>query len=315
MVRIVQVMENLTVKIVDNLDQILLDGSLWHWVDLFQASEEETFFLAEKFRFNPQLLEDRKHVCLTPKIEDLTDYRFFILQGAADKGPILYNLCLFVGRNYLVSYHQDPILVVDRIFEKYGSNKAKADKGLDYLLYHLISQIVEEFLPVFSEIGSQLERLEEKKNSYSNKYITEDIFFIRKKLLAIRRSLVPFQEVITRIIHPEEPEWETNYHELYGDEYNHISRLIEMTEFYREMCQDLIESVNSLNSERVNHVILLLTVITTIFMPLTFIAGVYGMNFDYMPELHWRYGYPLVLVLMAGIAGTMVLWFRKKGWL
>jgi magnesium transporter len=220
-----------------------------------------------------------------------------------------------VGKNFLVSYHKEPYSLLNRIMEELRENPKKAGKGVDYLFYHIISQIIDQYFPLFLDMGDQLERLEEIRASYNNQNIPEQIFIIRKALLTLRRSLVPFQEVVTQIMHPEDPEWETDYAVFFSDVHDHINRLVEMTEFYREMAGDLIESVGSLNAQRVNHVILVLTVITTIFMPLTFIVGIYGMNFDFMPELRWKFGYPLVLSLMGGISGVMVIWFKKKGWL
>lgn len=140
------------------------------------------------------------------------------------------------------------------------------------------------------------------------------IFSIRRELLLLRRSLDPLQDVIKSIIHPEDDKWRMRYKEFFSDVHDNLKRLVDMTENYRHMGLDLIESHVSLNSQRTNNVMVTLTVITTIFMPLTFIAGIYGMNFDYMPELHWRYGYFAVLSFMGIVAGAMVFGFKMRDW-
>ena len=316
MIQILQVLNNKEeVQFFNDVEQLAQEDSKWYWVDFSQPTEEETGLLTSKFGFNQRAVEDCRSGYLTPKVDSYNDYRFFVIQWVPDHRAILYDINLFVGKNFIVSYHKEANPLLDRIMGELRTNLKKANKGVDFLFYHIISQIVDQYFPVFFEIGDEMERLEEVREAYMNRHITEDIFLIRKTLLTLRRSLVPFQEVVTQIMHPDEPEWETAYVTFFADVSDHISRLVEMTEFYREMGSDLIESVNSLSSQSVNHVILVLTVITTIFMPLTFIVGIYGMNFDFMPELRWKFGYPMVLALMGGISAGMVIWFRKRGWL
>ena len=316
MIKILQVLNNKEeVQFFNDVEQLAQEDSKWYWVDFSQPTEEETELLASKFGFNQRAVEDCRSGYLTPKMDSYSDYRFFVIQWVPDHRAILYDINLFVGKNFIVSYHKEANPLLDRIMGELRTNLKKANKGVDFLFYHIISQIVDQYFPVFFEIGDEMERLEEVREAYMNRHITEDIFLIRKTLLTLRRSLVPFQEVVTQIMHPDEPEWETAYVTFFADVSDHISRLVEMTEFYREMGSDLIESVNSLSSQSVNHVILVLTVITTIFMPLTFIVGIYGMNFDFMPELRWKFGYPMVLAFMGGISAAMVIWFRKRGWL
>ena len=314
MIRMLKVLENGAAEFYEGAEKIAAVGGKWYWIDLSHPEEKEAFIFDLFGLRNPEG-EGRHPGFRRPKLETRNDHRLFVIHGLSGERAVPQVINLYAGENYLVSYHKKGNATIDKVFEEFRNNTKKTAKGVDYLLYRIISQTVDEYFPVFFALGEKINKFDSRSRSYLNPDKADDVFKIRKTLLTMRRSLVPLQEVVRQAMHPEEPEWETEYSVLLGDVYDNLTHLVEMTGFYRDMCEDLMDSITSFNSQEVNHTILILTVITTIFMPLTFIVGIYGMNFRYMPELRWRYGYGAVLLLMAAIAGIMVLWFKRKRWL
>lgn len=315
MLQTLMVLDNDEVLFNQPIDRIDPPSVKWYWVDFSEPSDKENLLLTDVYNFHHLAVEDCKYGLQRPKVDTYVNYRFFVIHSIFYESVKPHEINLFVGKHYLVSYHKEPNPLMEKIWQEFKENPKKAAKGLDYLLYIIIDHLVDQYFPLFCKIGEELEKLETKSFPHLTQQSINKIFKIRKKLLVLRRSLVPLQEVVRQIIHPEDLEWKTRYHVFFSDVYDNLTRLVEMTEFYRNMGLDLIESVASLNSQRVNRVMMVLTIITTIFMPLSFIAGIYGMNFEYMPELHWKYGYYAVLLFMVVIAGNMILWFRNKGWL
>ncbi|GBF32131.1 magnesium and cobalt transport protein CorA [Desulfocucumis palustris] len=291
------------------------DRVKWHWTDFSQPTEEEVQYLfglfghQHGFSIKDWLLKVRR-----PKIDNYGEYRFFVLHTLSDLKIYPEVLYLFEGENYIVTFHKSPNRVIEEVWEYMKESPRRMEKGLDYLLYSVINSLVNQYHPLFSKFGNELERLESKHFLNLTQPMINRIFKIRRDLFTLRGSLEPLRDVLQGILHPADDKWKTKYRVLFGDIQDDLIRLVEMTEIYRQMGLDLIESHVSLNSQRMNRVIIILTIITTIFMPLSFIAGIYGMNFDYMPELGWKYGYYSVLGLMGAIAGAMILWFKRKGW-
>jgi magnesium transporter len=291
--------------------------------------------LSDFFQFHPLAVEDCLHLLQRPKVDDYGTYRFFVLHALTNNRARPDEVNLFVGKSYVVSFHLRPNRVIDQMWEQLqlllqpvqhnaspenpggdeglqGANLLQ--KGADYLLYLIIDRIVDQYFPVLYKIDEELERLESQHFLRPTQQMINRVFKIRKDLLALRRTLDPFRDVVREIMHPQDEQWRTPHRLFFADIHDHLKKLVEMTDVYRQIGSDLIDSYISLNSQRMNRVMMTLTVITIIFMPLTFIVGVYGMNFDNMPELHWKYGYYAVLALMGVIAGSMVLWFKRKGW-
>jgi magnesium transporter len=179
-----------------------------------------------------------------------------------------------------------------------------------------MDQIVDQYFPVAQELEDRIAALEEKtrRNLNSLRPLMRQVFLIRSQLLTLRHTVWPMRDLLYRILNSERLSLSVDERMHYRNIHDHLEKLAAMIESSREMTADIRDNYLSLNAHRMNSVMMTLTVITTIFMPLTFIVGVYGMNFEYMPELKWKYGYFTVLGIMALIALTMTLWFKKKGW-
>lgn len=314
MIRTLLVLDDDTLKFDVPIDKRHLDEAMWYWVDFSEPTTNETQYLSDLFGFHHLAVEDCLHGLQRPKVDDYGEYRFFVLHTLSNSGIMPEEINLFEGSNYILTYHNNANFVIDEIWEQLKQDPARIKKGPDYLLYSVLDGLVDQYFPLFCKFGDELEWLESEYFPRLTRRMINRVFKIRRELLILRRSLEPLRDVIKSILHPEDKKWKTRYRAFFSDIHDNLIRLVEMTETYRHMGLDLIESHVSLNSHRINHVMVTLTVITTIFMPLTFIAGIYGMNFDYMPELRWKYGYFSVLAFMAVVAGAMVLWFRRKEW-
>ncbi|AEG58793.1 magnesium/cobalt transporter CorA [Desulforamulus ruminis] len=314
MIQILQVLGDGQVKFDVLNHKINFTEAKWFWVDFSAPNAEEVQSLSDVFGFHPLAIEDCLYGLQRPKVDDYGDYRFFVLHTLSCIGVKLEEVDLFQGKNYIVTFHNHADPAIERIWEQLKQNPQKLEKGLDYMLYLVVDSLVDQYFPLFLKISDELERLEAEYFQQLSHRKIKRIFKIRRELLTLRRSLEPLKDVIKQILHPEEDIWKSKHNVFFRDILDNLTRFVEMTEVYRHMGLDLIESHASLNSQRINRVMVTLTVITTIFMPLTFIAGIYGMNFDYMPELRWKYGYFLSLLLMGTLAGGMILWFKRKGW-
>lgn len=315
MIRSLQLLENGEIRYEESIKKVPPARIKLYWADFSQPTEEEVQYLFGLFGHHHDFsVKDRPHNIRRPKIDNRGEYRFFVLHTLSDSKIHPEVLYLFEGKNHIVTFHRSPNRVIEEVWEHMKESPQRIEKGLDYLLYSVMNSLVNQYHPLFNRIGNELEQLESKHFLNLTQPMINRIFRIRRDLFTLRSSLEPLRDVLQGILHPAEDNWKTKYRVLFGDIQDDLIRLVELTEIYRQMGLDLIESHVSLNSQRMNRVIITLTIITTIFMPLSFIAGIYGMNFDYMPELRWKYGYFSVLGLMGAIGGAMILWFRRKGW-
>ncbi len=173
---------------------------------------------------------------------------------------------------------------------------------------------MDKYFPCVFTIEDELAELETRGSRESVEELMKQVFELRGRLLKLRRTIVPMRDLLYRVVNSQHVQSSSEHKVYFGDIYDHLLKLTDMIEADREMTADLRDSYISLNSNRMNSIMKTLTVITTVFMPLTLIAGIYGMNFTNMPELGWKYGYPAVMVLMFALAAGMVLWFQRRGW-
>jgi len=286
----------------------------WYWVDFFAPTEAEVAHLSCYFHFHSLAIEDCLYELQRPKVDNYEDYRFFVLHRFDDTIKQADEVNLFQNNNFIVTFHNEPCPTIEQIREQYKQQPARAEKGTNYLLYLILYGIVDSYVPILSRIEDGLEKIESDYFVQLDQTTINRIFQIRKELLTLRRSLDPMRDVLKAIMHPEEDKWKNSHKAFFSDILDSITRLLELTEVYRQIGMDLIESHVSINSQKANQVMVTLTVIATIFMPLTFIVGVYGMNFDNMPELRWHYGYYFSIIFMVVVAGAMLLWIKRKDW-
>jgi magnesium transporter len=293
------------------LEELRSEHIQWYWVDFNVPTEEETHVLHDFFAFHPLAIEDCLHFIQRPKLDYYDDHNFMIIQSVNQKTLSPEELDIFWCSNYLVTFHRKPSVEVDTVWERLLDAKKIKSLNPVQILYHLVDKVVDLFFPSVYQIEDSLIQLEAEE---TDNYKTDDLFEIRKELLKLRRIIFPMRELLYRVLNSERIQVSKKNKVYFKDIYDHLLMLTEIVESNRELTKDMRDSYLSVNSNRMNSIMMTLTVITTIFMPLTFIAGIYGMNFTHMPELTWHYGYFMALGLMGCIALSMFVFFWWKGW-
>ncbi|MFZ7131600.1 MAG: magnesium/cobalt transporter CorA [Eubacteriales bacterium] len=300
--------ENLTIEDFQN------NRMKWYWVDFNQPSEEEIALLHDTFHFHPLAVEDCIHFLQRPKVDFYDHYYFFVYHTLHQNRETTIEINVFLGENYIVSFHAEKdIFEIQEVKREILSAPLTWEKVNVYISYQILDKIVDQFFPIVHGIEDQLDEFNLTMKGLSKKDI-EKLFAIRSDLLRLRRTITSMRDLVYRIINSTHLKSILGNEMYYVDVYDHLLKLTDMVEANRDMTSDIRDSYLSFNSNRMNSVMTLLTVITAVFIPLTLISGIYGMNFDYMPELRWPFGYFLILGIMLFIAVGMLLWFKKKGW-
>jgi magnesium transporter len=253
-----------------------------------------------------------------PKSEEYDDYLFFTLKMLyrIEGDKIDYEQISFIlGTNYLISFQEKEGDLFDAFRERIRLDQGKVRKmKADYLMYRLIDIIVDNYYTVLDNIGTQMDEIEECIYTDSAEEAFKKIQSIKKELIFLRKAVYPLREALSRVIKGETSFVQEENLRYFSDVYDHTVHVIDTLETYKDLTASLLDiHMNTMNN-RMSEVMKLLAVITTIFIPLTFIAGIYGMNFDWMPELREKWGYPIVLGIMAIIAAGMVYYFKRKKW-
>jgi magnesium transporter len=279
--------------------------------------------LGEIFRIHPLALEDVVNVHQRAKVEQYAEQLFIVMRMVA-LGEHLETeqLSMFLGRGCVLTFQERPGDCLDPVRERIRKGTGRIRKApADYLAYAILDAVIDSYFPLLEEYGERLEALEERVIAQPDAQTIASIHTAKRELLVLRRAVWPQREAISALLR-EEQELITDSTRVYlRDCYDHVIQIIDMLETFREICSGLLDAYQSSVSNRMNEVMKVLTIIATIFIPLGFIAGVYGMNFNpeksplNMPELSWFWGYPFALGLMAAIAVVMLLFFWRRGWL
>lgn len=299
-------------KIDVQLDQLAALDILWYWVDFIEPTEDEAQLLKSHFHFHPLAVEDCYHILQRPKLDYYDGYDFFVLHTIDPKTLKSGELDLFLGSNFLVTYQMASLREVDIIWKRL-TDEAHVHRNNVFQIFHLLmDKVVDEYFPTVYQIEDEMNVYE---NEYSGSSFIDGLHEIRSDLLRLRRTIFPMRELTYRIINSDRLKIPKEQKVYFLDVHDHLLKLSEIVESIREMTSDIRDSYLALNANRMNKIMMTLTLITTIFMPLTFLAGIYGMNFLNMPELEWTYGYFIVLGVMFCLGFSMFLWFKSKGWL
>jgi magnesium transporter len=281
--------------------------------------------LSKCYGFHPLVLED----ILTdqrPKIEDYDDYIFIVLkmlyydeEGDDVPGEATLDMdqvSIILGKNFIISFTEKDVDVFNPLRERLRTAKGKIRKqGADYLAYSMMDSIVDHYFVIMEKLGDRFEKLEDAVVSKPEPGILPTIYNLKRDMLYLRKSVWPLREAISKMQRTDSPLVSEATKIYLRDVYDHTIQVIENIETFRDMSSSLLETYLSSLSNKLNEVIKLLTIISTIFIPLTFLAGLYGMNFKYMPELESIWGYPAVLVLMLFVVVVMLTYFWRKKWI
>ncbi|MFD0680996.1 MULTISPECIES: magnesium/cobalt transporter CorA [unclassified Paenibacillus] len=286
----------------------------WYWVDFNEPTEEEALLLETHFQFHPLAIEDCFHLLQRPKVDHYEDINFFVVHALNPISLAAEEVDLFWGNQFIVTFHLFPCGEIDDAWSRMTEQSKLREKGHAYAAYLVMDKLVDEYFPSVYQIEDQLNEIEAKGKGESIHELMNQVFEIRTRLLKLRKTIIPMRDLFYRIISTDKIDGIKSHMVYFTDVYDHLLKLSELIESNRDMTADIRDSYISLNSNRMNEIMKTLTVITTIFMPLTFLAGIYGMNFQNMPELSWHWGYFICLLVMFGIGLGMYGWFRKKGW-
>jgi len=272
------------------------------------------------FDIHPLVLEDVVHTGQRPKMEDMGDYLFIVLKMLSHtNGENTFEaeqLSLIVGSNFVISFQEHEGDVFQPIRDRIHMGKGRIRKsGSDYLAYTLMDAIVDNYFIILENIGEKIEILQESVLSEPDPAHLREIQGLRREMAFLRRSIWPLREAINALQRTESPLIGETVVPYLRDVYDHTIQVIETIEALRDAISSTLDIYLSSLSNKMNEVMKVLTIIATIFIPLTFIAGIYGMNFKYMPELEWHWGYPAIWLVMLILGGLMLLGFRRKNWL
>lgn len=289
---------------------INIDGI--HRVDILEE-------IGKAFDLHDLVLEDILNTAQRPKIEDYGGYVYIVAKmlylDEATGETVPEQVSIVLGNHFVLSFQEEGRDVFDTVRVRLRNQAGRIRKqGADYLAYSLLDAIVDNYFIVLEKIGDRLEQAEDNLLVTANGDTLRSIQGLKREMLFLHKAVWPLREVLGSLERRESALIQESTEIYLRDVYDHIIELMDTIETFRDMLSGMLDIYLSSASNRMNEIMKVLTVISTFFIPLTFIAGVYGMNFSYMPELKWRWGYPLSLILMSVIAFLMMYYFKKKKW-
>ena len=292
------------------------------WININGLNNLKTIEeLGSHYNIHSLTLEDILNTNHRPKIEDFENYLFIVfkmLYFSNDDSIVYENVSMVVGKNYVLTFQESDGDVFDDLRDRILNSKGRIrNLGSDYLMYAILDAIVDNYLTVIEAFGDKIEDLEAHifDSESDDKDTPNHIQSLKQEVLKIRRSIFPFREVVNRLEKIECDIVDPKTHSYLRDLYDHIVHVSESVDLYREMIWSLMDMHMTIISNKMNEIMKVLTIMASIFIPLTFMAGIYGMNFDNIPELHYEYGYYILWGIMAFIFIMMIFYFRRKKWL
>lgn len=309
--------KNIKLKELEDLD---LETGM-HWINIDGIHDEDMIErIGNKFNLHHLVLENIIQTGQRPKIEVFDEYVFFLIKMIylAPTGGYVEEeqVSIILGKNFVISFQEKPGDVFEVIRHRLRDAKYRIrKKASDYLAYSLLDAIVDNYFVILESLGDSIEDSEKEVFSQPDEKTIQGIYDMKRKIIMVRKSIWPLREVVSSFIRSESPLIVKENYRFLNDLYDHIILLIDTIESFRDMVSGLLDIYLSSVSNKMNEVMKVLTIIATIFIPLTFIAGVYGMNFKNMPELNWTWAYFAVLGVMGIITIGMVIYFKRKKWL
>ncbi len=283
--------------------------------------EESNRILSDIFQFHPLTVEDCQSIGYqTPKIDDFGTYIFIITHALPPNAKLITHetpieLNIFLGSNYIVtSYYDEDMPPIRNIQNKLGKDERLIQNGPDFLCHAILDKLVDDYMPLIDDLDDHLDLLETRVIDKPSPDILEELLDQKHALMALRRIISPLREILNRLSRDDFPMIDRRTRIYYRDIYDHLVRIQDLVESLRDLASGILDVYLNSTSMRLNEVMKALTVVSTIFLPLSFVAGIYGMNFEYMPELSWRYGYLFVWLIFLSIFFGMLLWFRRRNW-
>jgi len=309
-----------------DLPEILADKKNVVWVDLLGETDEQLAeiksILLDVFKFHPLTVEDTLETRNQPKVEAYPDYLYCIVHGSRPEETSSTNFLTkeldgYLGDNYVVTFHDERFKSVKMVKQQIRNSTFSCRRGAAYLLHQILDQMVDLYMPVVDDFDNSINEFEDRifAMKKGNNEILEEIMDLRRSVTRLKRISSRQLDVLYRISHGEFPQIPENVLPFYRDVHDHLQRISDLSENYRDLVASLFDIHFSVVNNKTNDIIKFLTIFSAIWLPLSFIAGVYGMNFENMPELKTRLGYFVVLGIMAVVTATLLLYFWRKGWI
>ena len=291
------------------------------WIDVDGVHQMDILEKAgECLSIHPLVLEDIVNTEQRPKMEDFEGYIFLVArmpQYVAGNGTLdVEQISIILGPNYVLSFQEKPGDIFDPVRDRIRNSRGRIRRmGADYLAYSLLDALVDSYFVVLERMAEEIERIEERLVTDPQPETLQSIHKLKQDVIYLRKSVWPLREMIGGLARGETSLIKEDLLIYLRDTYGHAVQVMDTVETFRDVISGMLDIYLSSISNRMNEVMKVLTIIATIFIPLTLITGLYGMNFRFMPELDWPLGYPMVWLVMVAIAGGMLLYFRRKKWL
>jgi magnesium transporter len=303
----------------DDIDTIIKQQDQFVWLDLQAPQDDDIALLRDEFAFHPLSIEDATRPHQRPKLDAYDNYYFIVFYclsyDMAQQQLKTQAMNLFIGANYLVSVHDEPIAAIDDTITRWQKNEEDFGRDAGALLYALLDALVDDYFPVIDELAERVEALEQQIFESFREEALQEVFSLKRDLLNVRRVVAPERDVLNVLIRREVPIFGRNTILYLQDVYDHIVRITDSIDTYRDLLSSALDAFLSVQSNKLNQVVKVLTITSIVLMSDALIAGIYGMNFEFMPELHSMFGYPFALGLMLLVSISLVLYFRNKRWL
>ena len=303
-----------------HLDRELSEDGTLVWLDVLEPTEGDFDLLASEFNLHPLAIDDLRKGFQRPKLDHYEGSLLIVLFDAETppkgKPLILNELDIFVGSNYLITVHQHPVPAIESLRERWRRRPTLTGSNpLGFLLYHLADELVDHYFPVADALEERLEDVEDQLFRDFDRALMREVFALRRDLIRLRRVLGPERDVFNLLLRLDDPIVDDRTRPYFADVMDLVLRLTDTVDAMRELAGAALEAYLSMQSNQLNEVVKRMTAMTVTLMVPTLVAGVYGMNFEVMPELGWQLGYPFALMLMVIGATAALAFFRNKGWL
>lgn len=287
------------------------------WLDMENPTLEEMRCLSEEFAFHPLAIEDATKRHQRPKLDRYPTYDFFVLYDLDyDKELRAWEIDFFLGKNYVVTIHEHHVPHFDDFRARWVKQPGIVEPHpVAFLLYHLADETVDEYFPIMDKVGDRLEELESRLFDRFEEGVNKEIFQLKRDLLMIRRIVAPERDIFNLLSRRDQPIYDPAVAPYFTDIYDHLLRVADALDTYRDLLASALDAYLSLQSNRLNQIVKVLTVWSIVLMAMTTIASIYGMNFDDLLLRGLPFDYAVVILGMLGVGAALLLWFRRRGWL
>lgn len=311
---------DVSAAVIEGVDAIRREVEAGHpvWIDVVDPDPERIAEIQSIFPFHPLALEDVYHAMQRPKIEEYDDHLFLVTFGMRSEGGTQFTpqeVDIFLGRGYLVTFHEEPVAVIQEVSERCRKGRIPMERGSDHLLHALLDGLIDTYFPLLEAFDAAMEGLERKLVGPPRSELLREIFSTRRRLLDLRRLLLPHAEVLSHLAGREYPWVSPPVRAYFRDVYDHLMRMTESADRYRELLNSAVETYLGQAAESTNRVMKILAVVATLGLPLTVATSFYGMNFEYLPGIHHPFGVGILVGLMVAVEAVLLVLFRRKGWL